>query len=92
MSSNKLSRKKALIVASVAGFMAMTSAMILPSANAHDGEGEKCYGVNACKGTGACGGKGHGCAGANECAGQGWLSLPDGTCTKIKGGSLEPTA
>ena len=90
MSSKKLSRKKTLIAASVAGLMAVTGAMLLPSASAHAGDGEKCYGINACKGTGACGGKGHGCAGANSCEGKGWLSLPEGTCTKIKGGSLQP--
>ena len=91
MSSKKSKGKKVLIAASVAGLMAMTGAMLLPSVSAHADEGEKCYGVNACKGTGACGGKGHSCAGMNSCEGKAYLSLPAGTCTKIKGGSLEPT-
>ena len=40
----------------------------------------ECWGVNACKGQGACGGVGHECAGQNECKGQGWLSLTKTDC------------
>ena len=52
--------------------------------------GDKCYGVNKCKGTGACGGKGHSCAGKNACKGQGWLSIDEENCNKIEGGSTKP--
>ena len=51
---------------------------------------DACYGVNKCKGTGACGGKGHGCAGKNACKGAGWLHIDNDTCLKIDGGSLTP--
>lgn len=44
-----------------------------------DAKGE-CWGVNACKGQGACGGVGHECAGQNACKGQGWLSLTKSEC------------
>lgn len=40
----------------------------------------ECWGVNACKGQGACGGVGHECAGQNTCKGQGWLSLSKSEC------------
>ena len=40
----------------------------------------ECWGVNACKGQGACGGAGHECAGQNACKGQGWLSLTKPEC------------
>lgn len=43
----------------------------------------KCYGVNKCKGVGACGGQGHSCAGENACKGQGYLEIDEETCLKI---------
>jgi uncharacterized membrane protein len=52
--------------------------------------GDRCYGVNACKGTGDCGGKGYSCAGQNACKGQGWLAIDEETCLKIEGGRLTP--
>ncbi len=86
----KKNKKKALIAASVAGFLAMTGASLMPSANA--AEGVACYGINKCKGTGDCGGKGHSCHGQNSCKGQGWIDIQDAeTCLSIQGGSLEPT-
>lgn len=48
----------------------------------------ECWGVNACKGQGACGGVGHECAGQNSCKGQGWLSLTKPQCDS-KGGKFK---
>lgn len=50
----------------------------------------RCYGVNKCKGAGACGGQGHSCAGENACKGQGYLKIDEETCLKIQGGRLTP--
>lgn len=88
----KSKKKKALLAASVAGLMAMSGVAVIGAGNAHAGSDgmEHCYGINACKGTGACGGKGHSCAGKNGCEGAGFINVPEGTCTKIKGGSLTP--
>jgi hypothetical protein len=55
-----------------------------PAASTADKKGE-CWGVNACKGQGACGGVGHDCAGQNACKGQGWLSLTKDECDGRKG-------
>ena|SRR3989338_7923241 len=89
-SAEKLSKKKALIAASVAGLIAVVGAAMMPSsAIAAD---ENCYGINACKGTGDCGGTAHSCAGQNACKGTAYLKLPAGTCEKIEGGSLTPPA
>ncbi len=78
--------KKLILGAAMAGIMA--GAVATPSAV--KAGGDECYGVNKCKGTGACGGKGHSCAGKNECKGQGWLKIDKDTCLKIQGGSLTP--
>ena len=50
----------------------------------------ECWGVNACKGQGACGGVGHECAGGNACKGQGWLSLTKPDCD-AKAGKFKPS-
>ena len=49
------------------------------------GKTGECWGVNECKGKGACGGVGHECAGGNACKGQGWLSLTKPDCDAKKG-------
>ena len=78
-------RKKALLVsAAVAGLVSLSAV------NAHADDKNQCWGVNKCKGEGACGGPGHGCAGHNGCKGQGWLEIEKDTCLKIQGARLTP--
>jgi len=87
--------KNVLMASAVAGLLTAGAGGAL-AADAHGGGGgEKvpCYGINKCKGTGACGGKhddgtGYSCAGNNACKGKGWLSLDKDTCLKIQGGRL----
>ena len=87
MEAKKISKKKMLVAASVAGLLAMSGAAFSQSANAHAAD-VSCYGVNACKGVGDCGGKGNGCAGKNACKGQGWVNFPTkDLCAKV-GGTL----
>ena len=81
-------KKKMLIAASVAGLIATAGTGFLSQAYAAQGELEHCYGINACKGMGACGGKGNSCAGKNACKGQGYVDVARGSCMKIAGGSL----
>jgi len=54
-----------------------------PKADA--GKTGECWGVNECKGKGACGGVGHECAGGNACKGKGWLTLTKPECDAKKG-------
>ena len=82
-------KKQVLLAASVAGLMAMTGALLLP-ATAH-AEDVPCYGVNACKGTGACKGQANECAGKNACKGQGMIKVQTKeACLGMQGGSLAP--
>lgn len=81
-------KKRALIMASVAGLLAAGSFSVTA---AQAEEGVPCYGVNKCKGAGACGGKGHSCAGKNACKGQGSVMTATAEdCLRIEGGSLTP--
>lgn len=86
--TKKSVKKSALVAASVAGLFAAASFAMVAPAQAATGELENCYGINACKGMGACGGKGNSCAGKNACKGTGFVQVAKGSCEKIQGGKL----
>jgi uncharacterized membrane protein len=77
-----------LLASAVAGLM--VAGGVAGIAAAEEKEEVRCYGINKCKGTGACGGQGHSCAGENACKGQGYLKMDEDTCLKIQGGRLTP--
>jgi len=82
-------RQRALLAASVAGILAAAGGTLFGQTVQAVEEGNvHCYGINKCKGTGACGGKAHSCAGQNECNGQAWLETSEDLCLKINGGRL----
>ncbi len=103
----KPSKSKTLLSGAVAGIL---SATVLASISAAAGENPVdkwkdvpdgasmplCYGINSCKGMGACaaghacGTEKHACGGKNACKGQGFLRVPASVCTHIQGGSLKP--
>lgn len=90
MESQKVSKKKALLAASVAGLLMAASVVgMANSAFAEEAGKIPCYGANKCKGTGDCGGKGHSCAGKNECKGQGFVNASSKeACLAMEGGRL----
>jgi uncharacterized membrane protein len=79
-----------VLASAVAGLLALAGTA--STASAEEAEKVACYGVNKCKGAGACGGKGHSCAGENKCKGQGYLKVDKDTCLKIEGGRLTTEA
>ncbi|HLG19203.1 MAG TPA: hypothetical protein VI895_05230 [Bdellovibrionota bacterium] len=79
-------KKAVLLNAAIAGLL-LSSFGGTVTAHAAD---DRCYGINACKGTGDCGGKGYSCAGNNECKGKGWLKIEAETCKRIQGSSPSP--
>jgi uncharacterized membrane protein len=84
----EINKKGVLIASAIAGLLVVGG--LTGTAAAEDAKKVHCYGVNKCKGTGACGGKGHSCAGENSCKGQGFLDIEEETCLKIEGGRLKP--
>jgi uncharacterized membrane protein len=86
----KFNKGGALLASAVAGLLITAGTTTVASAGSD--EKVSCYGVNKCKGTGACGGKGHSCAGENKCKGHGFLKVEKDTCLKIQGGRLKPEA
>ena len=79
--------KSAVLLASaVAGLLAIGA--VATDVHAAESKGKvKCYGVNECKGHGACAGAGSACAGKNACKGQGFVETSKADCEK-QGGKL----
>jgi uncharacterized membrane protein len=85
------STKGALIATAVASLFAANAVF----ASQHEGGATDakeakvhCYGVNECKGKGACGTADHTCAGQNACKGKGWIALSDKECQE-RGGTVK---
>ncbi len=89
METKSMNKGTLLLASAAAGLLTVAATLGTPSQA--QAEEVKCYGVNKCKGTGACGGKGHSCSGHNECAGKGWTKVSKDDCT-AKGGSTTPPA
>lgn len=88
------SRSRSLLVAALAGMLAIPAALSAQEDKKKD-EGQPCWGINRCKGLGDCGVAGcrsSGCHGSNACKGKGFLRLEPETCLKIQGGRLEKAA
>lgn len=51
-----------------------------------------CYGVNSCKGKGACKTSQNACKGQNTCKGKGFLKMTEKKCLKAGGTLEEPKA
>ncbi len=59
------------------------TSLVIPTVHATEAK-LQCDGVNACKGTSACGTANNHCAGQNACKGQGWLLLTQADCDAAK--------
>lgn len=93
MSNN--SKRTSLAMAAAAAALLSGCASTGNQAGAMDAKSDadvgQCYGVNKCKGQGACASKSSNCAGMNACKGQGWLTTSRGECD-TKGGRFEEPA
>jgi len=76
--------KKLSTLALATAAAVMFSSAPLTAANAADEAKVKCEGVNACKGTSACGTAANACAGKNACKGTGFLMLSKAECDAAK--------
>lgn len=76
--------KKLSSLAMATAAAVMFSTAPLTAANAADEAKVKCEGVNACKGTSACGTAANACAGKNACKGHGFLMLAKAECDAAK--------
>lgn len=82
----KLSAKSGATIAAAAAALVLSGASIAPVAQA--AEKVQCYGVNSCKGSGACKTAKNDCKGKNACKGQGFVLKTAADCKK-EGGKLK---
>ncbi|MCG6860961.1 MAG: hypothetical protein LJE70_06745 [Chromatiaceae bacterium] len=76
------------IAAAAAGlFLAGTTFTGVASAETEEAN-VHCYGVNSCKGSGACKTAENACAGKNSCKGKGWVEMTKAECDE-KGGEAK---
>jgi hypothetical protein len=67
---------------------AIFAAGIVTAAQAQQGGGVKCTGINSCKGTSACKTASSACKGQNSCKGQGWTQTTDVVSCTTRGGKV----
>lgn len=84
----KISVKSGAVIAAAAAAL-IGNAVAAPVAHAAD-YSVKCFGLNACKGNGACKSMGNACKGHNACKGQGFKMMSKGQCL-AKGGKTART-
>jgi uncharacterized membrane protein len=75
----KLTQKSGARIAMTAAALIISGATLIAAASADTVKG-RCFGVNGCKGQGACKSAKNDCKGHNGCKGQGWLSMTDEEC------------
>ena len=80
----KLTQKSGARIAMTAASLIISGATLIAAASADTVKG-RCFGVNGCKGQGACKSAKNDCKGHNGCKGQGWLSMTDEECTGQNG-------
>ena len=75
----KLTEKSGTTIAMTAAALIISGATLMATASAEQIEG-RCFGVNGCKGQGACKSIKNDCKGHNACKGQGFLSMTEVDC------------
>ena len=80
----KLNKASGATIAAAAAAFMLSGATIAPVSAAEEGK-VKCYGVNSCKGHGACKTASNDCKGMNSCKGKGWLAMPAKACGDVGG-------
>jgi hypothetical protein len=80
----KLNQKSGAKIAMTAAALLVTGTLAT-SVMAAGGTQGKCFGVNGCKGQGACKTAQNGCKGHNACKGKGWVAMTDTECAEASG-------
>lgn len=79
----KLNRKSGANIAMAAAIL-VASGVMISSALAQEING-RCFGVNGCAGKGECKSTKNDCKGKNACKAQGWVTMKQDECSKLKG-------
>ncbi len=79
-----MEKKKILLGVAVSALLVGTQ-VLHTDAQAAEVKKGKCYGINSCKGTGACEGKHNECEGLNACKGMGYVLKTEDDCDEEGG-------
>ncbi len=82
-------RKTAGFATAAAAAALFTAGIAAIPSTSYAGENVKCYGVNACQGTGSCATAGNKCSGQNSCAGHGYVEMSAEACEAVGGRTSE---
>ncbi len=85
----KLTQKSGATIAMTAAALIISGATLIGAATADTVKGQ-CFGVNGCKGQGACKSAKNDCKGHNACKGQGWLAMTAEECNG-QNGQFQPS-
>ncbi len=85
----KLTQKSGATIAMTAAALIISGATLIGAATADTVKGQ-CFGVNGCKGQGACKSAKNDCKGHNACKGQGWLAMTAEECNG-QSGQFQPS-
>jgi hypothetical protein len=85
----KLTQKSGATIAMTAAALIISGATLIGAATADTVKGQ-CFGVNGCKGQGACKSAKNDCKGHNACKGQGWLAMTAEDCNG-QNGQFQPS-
>ena len=77
----KLSKTSGLTIAAAAAALLFSGTAVVAPTSAVAMENVKCFGVNGCKGQGACKTATNECKGQNGCKGKGFVLLSTADCT-----------
>ena len=80
----KLNQKSGARIAMTAAVLLVSGSALIGAAMAETVKG-RCFGVNGCKGQGACKSAKNDCKGHNACKGQGWLAMTEEDCNGQNG-------
>ncbi len=80
----KFSKKSGASIAMTVAAL-LVSGTLATSAIAAGGTQGKCFGINGCKGKGACKTAQNDCKGHNGCKGKGFLAMTDTECAEMGG-------
>lgn len=81
--------KKTKLAGTILAITAASVFALAPAASVAMGKHKvDCYGVNGCKGKGACKTKDNSCKGKNDCKGKGMMKMSKRMCEK-KGGTVQ---
>ena len=88
----KLTKTSGATLAAAAAAFIMAGTVAPVSAAEMAEKNVQCFGVNACKGQGACKTASNACKGQNSCKGTGFVSISAADCTAKGGSTTAPKA